>query len=48
MNLGNLVKNIYNGNISINTAKQNKEKWKICLKVLLNTIQLRINIKTKK
>ena len=44
MSLGNLAKNNYNGNVSLDAPKQEqkkkkkKKKWKMCLKVLLITI----------
>ena len=49
MSLGNFAKNIYNGNVSLDAAKQEtKKKWKICLKVLLITIRLKMCVKIKK
>ena len=35
MSLRNLAGNIYNGNVSLDTAKQEQREWKICLKMSL-------------
>ena len=48
MSLRNFTENIYNDNVSLNVAKQEQKKLKICLKVLLNKIRLRMCIKIKK
>ena len=48
MSFGNFVKNIYNGNISLDTAKQKQRKMENMLEDFINSIRLRIRIKIKK
>ena len=47
MSLRNLTENIYNGNASLDAAKQEQKK-KMENKILLVTIRLRMCIKIKK
>ena len=48
MSFGNFAKNIYNGNISLDAAKQKQRKMENMLEGFMNSIRLRIHIKMKK
>ena len=48
MSLGNLAENIYNGNVSLDAAKQEQRKMENMLQNLLIVMRSRLCIKTKK
>ena len=46
--LGNLAENIYNGNISLDAAKEEQRKMENMLESFIDTIRLRMCIRIKK